>query len=101
MASRSQDDTSGLKQLKAGHSYLAAEGPSRDILECFENRFPASRYMVTLTFPDEFCLDFVGRNNITNRLATAIRPFSIYELGAKTIGGTPVTRWLKFHNSEA
>ena len=28
---------------------------------------------VTLTFPDEFCLDFVGRNNITNRLATAIR----------------------------
>ncbi len=28
---------------------------------------------VTLTFPDEFSMDFVGRNNITNRLATAIR----------------------------
>ena len=28
---------------------------------------------VTLTFPDEFSLDFIGRNNITNRLATAIR----------------------------
>ena len=52
MATRSQDDTSGLKQLKAGHSYLAAEGPSRDVLERFANRFPASRYMVTLTFPE-------------------------------------------------
>ena len=52
MATRSQDDTSGLKQLKAGHSYLVAEGPSRDVLERFENRFPASRYMVTLSFPE-------------------------------------------------
>ena len=28
---------------------------------------------ITLTFPDEFSLQYMGKNNITNRLATAIR----------------------------
>ena len=67
-------------------SFLADVGAYRSVLTDFLRRnYPAmvawlnqidwscEGNRVTLTFPDEFSLQYMGRNNVTNRLATAIR----------------------------
>ena len=67
-------------------SFLADAGAYRSVLTDFLRRnypgikpwldqidWSCSGNRVTLTFPDEFCLEYTGKYNIANRLAVAIR----------------------------
>ncbi len=87
-------------------SFLADAGAYRSVLTDFLRRnYPAmvawlpsidwscSGGRVTLTFPDEFSLQYMGRNNIANRLAVAIREiFDAQVVVETTLAGDRETR---------
>lgn len=52
MASRSNDDVTGLRSLGAHNSRQPSTGPDLSILETFPNRFPMRNYIISLSFPE-------------------------------------------------
>jgi len=93
MADRIKDNVSTLNQLKAGHSYLIGDGPSAEILECFENKYPKATYVDTYTFPEFTSLcpvtgqpDFatIVLEYVPDKLCIESKSFKIYMFAYRT-----------------
>lgn len=87
MLGRSTDDTSGLHLLGSGSMPQPKNGPQRDILEAFPNRFPERNYIIRIVFPEftslcpvtgqpdfaTICLEY-----IPDRLCVESKSFKLY-----------------------
>ncbi len=96
-------------------SFLADAGAYRSVLTDFLRRnYPGMKpwldsvdwscqgNRVTLTFPDEFSLDYTGKYNIANRLATAIREiFDAQVIVEATVAGNREARVARMRRERA